>query len=134
MKVRPDPIGPGQDSVWSYRRPAVAEPSHRHLNIVHRDVIIADIRKGIRTLEAAIRQATISRRPTSPPWLYDRPRIVLSASGKAKRSTSMSWFATKRCAMWLGAILIRTQPSDSCGITWRFTHGPSTAASSTTSA
>ena len=38
MKVIPDPTGPGQESVWSYPRPAVAEPSQRRLKIVHRDV------------------------------------------------------------------------------------------------
>ena len=54
MKVIPDPTGPGRESVWSsYPRPAVAEPSQRRLKIVHRDVIIADTRKGIRTLETS---------------------------------------------------------------------------------
>ena len=53
MKVIPDPTGPGQESVWSYPRPAVAELSQRHLKIVHRDVIIADTRRGIRTLETS---------------------------------------------------------------------------------
>lgn len=53
MKVIPDPTGPGQESVWSYPRPAVAEPSQRHLKIVHRDLIIADTRNGIRTLETS---------------------------------------------------------------------------------
>jgi uncharacterized protein (DUF427 family) len=46
MKVIPDPTGPGQESVWSYPRPPVAEPSQRHLKIVHRDVIIADSAKA----------------------------------------------------------------------------------------
>ena len=54
MKVIPDPTGPGRENVWSsYPRPAVAEPSQRHLKIVRRDVIIADTRKGIRTLETS---------------------------------------------------------------------------------
>jgi hypothetical protein len=34
MKVIPDPVGPGQESVWAYPRPAVAEPSQRRLKIV----------------------------------------------------------------------------------------------------
>ena len=53
MKVSPDPTGPGQESVLSYPRPAVAEPSQRRLKIVHRDVIIADTQIGIRTLETS---------------------------------------------------------------------------------
>ncbi len=53
MKVIPDPTSPGQESVWSYPRPAVAEPSQRRLKVVHRDLIIAETRKGIRTLETS---------------------------------------------------------------------------------
>ncbi len=53
MKVIPEPTGPGQESVWSYPRPAVPEPSQRRLKIVHRDVIIAETQKGIRTLETS---------------------------------------------------------------------------------
>src|SRR5208283_2669639 len=53
MKVIPDPTGPGQESVWSYPRPAVAEPSRRRLRIVHHDVVIADTRRGVRTLETS---------------------------------------------------------------------------------
>jgi uncharacterized protein (DUF427 family) len=53
MTVTPDPTGPGQESVWSYPRPAVAEPSHRHLQIVHRNTIIAETRHSIRTLETS---------------------------------------------------------------------------------
>ena len=49
MKVIPDPTGPEQESVWSYPRPAVAEPSRRRLRIAHRDVVIADTRRGVRT-------------------------------------------------------------------------------------
>ena len=53
MKIAPEPTGPEQESVWSYPRPAVAEPSQRHLKIVHRDVVIADTHKSIRTLETS---------------------------------------------------------------------------------
>jgi uncharacterized protein (DUF427 family) len=53
MKIAPEPTGPGQESVWSYPRPAVAEPSPRHLKIIHRDVIIAYTQKSICTLETS---------------------------------------------------------------------------------
>ncbi len=53
MKVIPDHTHPGQESVWSYPRPAVAEPSQRRLQVMHRNLIIADTRKGIRTLETS---------------------------------------------------------------------------------
>jgi len=60
MKVIPDPTGPGQESVWSYPRPAVAEPSQRRLKIVHRDVIIADTRKGILSKNSAAALSAIN--------------------------------------------------------------------------
>lgn len=53
MQVTPDPVGPGQESVWSYPRPPVAEPSPCRLQIVHRGLVIADTRNGIRTLETS---------------------------------------------------------------------------------
>lgn len=53
MKVMPDPTGPGQESVWSYPRPAVAKPTQRRLKIVYRGFIIADTQNGIRTLETS---------------------------------------------------------------------------------
>ena len=53
MIPKPEPAGPGQESVWAYPRPAVAEPSRRHLRIVHRDVVVADTRSAIRTLETS---------------------------------------------------------------------------------
>jgi uncharacterized protein (DUF427 family) len=53
MHPTPDPAGPGQESVWSYPRPAVAEPSRRHLKIVHCGVTIAETHNAIRTLETS---------------------------------------------------------------------------------
>jgi uncharacterized protein (DUF427 family) len=53
MKITPDPIGPGQESVWCYPRPAIAQPSRRHLKIIHRDIIIADTQNSLRTLETS---------------------------------------------------------------------------------
>lgn len=53
MRPRPDPVGRGQESVWSYPRPAIAEPAHAHIVIEHRGVIIADTRRAIRTLETS---------------------------------------------------------------------------------
>jgi uncharacterized protein (DUF427 family) len=53
MKAIPDPAGPGQESVWSYPRPAVAERCQRRLRIVHRDLVIADTHEGMRTLETS---------------------------------------------------------------------------------
>ncbi|WP_438827132.1 DUF427 domain-containing protein [Sphingomonas bacterium] len=66
--VTPDPIGPGQESVWAYPRPAVAEPSGRHVRIEHRGRVIADTRASIRTIETS-----------HPPSYYVPPADVLAS-------------------------------------------------------
>lgn len=64
----PDPRAPGQESVWAYPRPAIAEPTPRRLQIVHRGVVVADTAAGVRTLE------------TSHPPTYYFPRQDVAAS------------------------------------------------------
>ncbi len=53
MRPRPDPVGPGQESVWAFPRPAIAEACGAHIVIEHRGVIIADTRASVRTLETS---------------------------------------------------------------------------------
>lgn len=53
MRPVPDPPAPGQESVWDYPRPAIAEPTARHLVVRHRGVTIAETRSGVRTLETS---------------------------------------------------------------------------------
>ena len=53
MSIAPDPREPGQESVWSYPRPAIAEPCTRHIRIVHRGIVLADTRRSVRTLETS---------------------------------------------------------------------------------
>lgn len=53
MRPVPDPVQPGQESVWSYPRPAIAEPCRHHLRIEHRGRIVAETRRGVRTLETS---------------------------------------------------------------------------------
>ncbi|MEL7444614.1 MAG: DUF427 domain-containing protein [Pseudomonadota bacterium] len=49
----PDPAGPGQESVWEYPRPAVCEPTGRHIRIIHKGIMIADSGNAFRTLETS---------------------------------------------------------------------------------
>ena len=51
--IRPDPVHEGQESVWSYPRPAISEPTPRRLRIVHRGAVLADTTRGVRTLETS---------------------------------------------------------------------------------
>ena len=77
MRPRPDPVGPGQTSVWSFPRPAVAEPCPAHVIIEHRGRIVADTRASVRTLESS-----------HPPSYYIppgdiAPGVLRSASGSS---------------------------------------------------
>ncbi len=51
--VRPDPVRPGQESVWNYPRPAIAEPTAAHVLVRLGGVIVADTRRAVRTLETS---------------------------------------------------------------------------------
>lgn len=53
MRPEPEIPEPGQESVWAFPRPAVAEATPAHLVIRHRGLIVADTRKAIRTLETS---------------------------------------------------------------------------------
>ncbi|UZK70867.1 DUF427 domain-containing protein [Sphingomonas sp. S1-29] len=64
----PDPVAPGQESVWAYPRPAIAEPTARHLEVRHRGITVADTRAGFRTLETS-----------HPPTYYFPPADVAMA-------------------------------------------------------
>nr|WP_240500009.1 DUF427 domain-containing protein [Sphingomonas montana] len=49
----PTPPRPGQESVWDYPRPPIAERSARHVRIVHHGVVVADTHRAVRTLETS---------------------------------------------------------------------------------
>ena len=68
MRPSPDPTLPGQESVWTYPRPAVAQPTKAHIVIEHRGVTIADTRRAVRTLETS-----------HPPSYYIPPEDVAMA-------------------------------------------------------
>ena len=53
MRPRPDPIKPGQESVWDYPRPAVAEPCPARIMIEHQGQVVASTRNSVRTLETS---------------------------------------------------------------------------------
>ncbi len=53
MRPRPEPPAPGQESVWDYPRPAIAQASDRHIRIVHAGRVLADTVAAVRTLETS---------------------------------------------------------------------------------
>ncbi len=79
--VTPDPIRPGQESVWNYPRPALAEPVARHIRIEHRGIVVADTSAAIRTIE------------TSHPPTYYLPQsdILMTALRCSRRRSFCEW-------------------------------------------
>ncbi len=49
----PIPPQPGQESVWDYPRPAVLEPTDKHIQIICNDIVLADTRQAMRVLETS---------------------------------------------------------------------------------
>jgi uncharacterized protein (DUF427 family) len=49
----PDPAGPGQESVWSYPRPPILDPSTEHVVVSFAGETIAESRRAIRVLETS---------------------------------------------------------------------------------
>lgn len=49
----PDPVAPGQESVWSYPRPPALERCDHHVVVVHQGVVVAESRRPWRVLETA---------------------------------------------------------------------------------
>lgn len=92
MIPRPDTAGLGQESVWSYPRPAVAELSAAHLVIEHRGAIIADTRTSIRTLE------------TSHPPSYYLP-IAAITQGVLRRADGSSFCEWKGAAAYWDVVI-----------------------------
>jgi len=92
MSPRPDPVGPGQESVWSYPRPAIAEPTTAHIVIEHRGVIVADTRSAVRTLETS-----------HPPSYYIPPPDI--APGVLRRATGSSFCEWKGDATYWDVVI-----------------------------
>lgn len=81
MRPRPDPAGPGQESVWDFPRPAIAQPIQVRIRIEHRGRTIADTCAAVRTLE------------TSHPPSYYIPRIDIAPDvlRRAEGSSFCEW-------------------------------------------
>ena len=87
----PDPLAPGQESVWSYPRPAIAERTSRHLRIVHRGLVIADTADAVRTLETS-----------HPPTYYFPPEAI--AAGALQPADGRSFCEWKGAAVYFDVL------------------------------
>lgn len=87
MRPVPDPVGPGQTSVWSFPRPAIAEPSRALVVIRHAGLTIAETRRAWRVVETS-----------HPPSWYLPPDAV--APGLLMPSERRSWCEWKGMARY----------------------------------
>lgn len=98
MNPEPEEAAPGQESVWSYPRPPVAEPCGAHIVIEHAGVVIADTRASIRTLETS-----------HPPSYYIPPADILA--GVLRGAQGNSFCEWKGAAIYwdvvIGDIVLR---------------------------
>lgn len=104
MIAQPDPVGSGQESVWSYPRPAVAESCHRRLEIVHRRLMVAQTQRAVRTLETS-----------HPPSYYFPPNDI--AMHLLRPSTRRSLCEWKGQAVYFDVVIGDLVLSD---VAWRY--------------
>lgn len=87
MRPTPDPVRPGQRSVWDFPRPPAIEREPRRLEIVHRGQVIAATGAGYRTLETS-----------HPPTYYFPPDSI--APGVLRRAAQTSFCEWKGHAVY----------------------------------
>ena len=92
MWPNPDPVRPGQESVWDYPRPAVARACSAHVVIEHRGQIIADTRRSVQTLETS-----------HPPSYYIHPEDI--APGALRRASGSSLCEWKGAAAYWDVVV-----------------------------
>jgi len=91
FRPTPDPVGPGQESVWAYPRPPRLEPSSEHVEIWLGGVPIASTDASFRVLE------------TSHPPTYYLPRQAFVA-GSLVPAAGVSMCEWKGSASYLDVV------------------------------
>ncbi len=90
--MRPDPVGPGQESVWDYPRPPSAEVTDRHVVVELGGRVLADTHRAVRVCE------------TSHPPVFYVPRDDVAA-GVLERGGGGSWCEWKGAATYWDVVL-----------------------------
>lgn len=78
MRPAPEVPRPGQESVWDYPRPAVAERISKRLQVISGGQVIADTTRGVRTLETS-----------HPPTYYFPPEDIAEGALAPVRGSSL---------------------------------------------
>ena len=81
MKPRPDPVGPGQESVWDYPRPPLVVASDRHVLVRYAGVVVCETRRALRLLETS----------HPPTWYLPRTDFRAGALRPAPGSSFCEW-------------------------------------------
>lgn len=92
MRPRPDPARPGQESVWAYPRPAIAQSTDARITIEHAGTIVASTRSAVRTLETS-----------HPPSYYIPPADI--APGVLRRAAGSSFCEWKGAATYWDVVI-----------------------------
>ena len=92
MRPRPDPVLPGQESVWEFPRPAIAKACSARVVIEHRGRILANTTASVRTLE------------TSHPPSYYIPAADI-APGVLRRADGGSFCEWKGTAVYYDVVV-----------------------------
>ena len=90
-RPRPDPVGPGQESVWDYPRPPSALVTPRHVLVEFGGQVVADTRRAIRVCE------------TSHPPVYYIPRADV-APGFLTPAPGTTWCEFKGRAAYFDVV------------------------------
>ena len=114
-RPRPDPVGPGRQSVWDYPRPPRAERDTRRAVLRHGGVVVADTTDLVRVLE------------TSHPPTFYLPRTAFDGFLRpVQRTTSCEW---KGVARYVDVVVPGTAPLREVG--WWYPQEDSTQEDST---
>ena len=92
MRPTPNPVLPGQHSVWDFPRPAIAELCTAHVTIELAGRVIADTRRSIRTLETS-----------HPPSYYFPPDAI--APKVLRRAGGTSFCEWKGSALYWDVVI-----------------------------
>ena len=89
---KPDPVGPGQTSVWDYPRPAIAVPSDRHVEIEHRGAPRLAANRVPRAFNAGAGQRLFA---------HLHPEAVIPSNGAPPATVKARlWAASVRVGAW----------------------------------
>lgn len=98
MPDNPNASAAKPESVWDYPRPPRLEPSPRHLQIIHRGIVLADSRRALRILE------------TSHPPVYYIPQADIAMQWLQQSPSRSSFCEFKGSALYWSLQLPQPEP------------------------